>query len=146
MTPCNMMGYPMLEIFSSAPPEVITTFYIPRKAPQHLYVTCIFLFKLFFQFLNSWWVFSNEAVRFEEEIALAVICVSLNGNKEIIQIVGLQEIVRHNIVTNVSPILLLVFLLVLNRICHQFHQETAKGMNSQKFVLCGCICYVSVLR
>ncbi len=79
MTPCNMMGYPMLEIFGSAPPEVITTFYISRKVPQHLYVTGIFLFKLFFQFLNSWWVFSNEAVRFEEEIALAVICVSLDG-------------------------------------------------------------------
>ena len=38
MTPCNMMGYPMLEIFGSASPEVITTFYIPRKAPQHLYL------------------------------------------------------------------------------------------------------------
>ncbi len=36
MTPCNMMGYPMLEIFGSASPEVITTFYILRKAPQHL--------------------------------------------------------------------------------------------------------------
>ena len=79
MTPCNMMGYPMLEIFGSAPPEVITTFYVPRKAPQHLYVTCIFLFKFFSQFLNSWWVFANEAVRFEEENALTVICVSLNG-------------------------------------------------------------------
>ncbi len=79
MTPCIMMGYPMLEIFCSAPPEVITTFYVPRKVPQHLYVPCIFLFKLFFHFLNSWWVFSNEAVRFEEEIALAVICVSLDG-------------------------------------------------------------------
>ncbi len=77
--PCNMMGYPMLEIFSSAPPEVITTFYVPRKVPQQLYVMCIFLFKLFFQFLNSWWVFSNEGIRFEEEIALAVICVSLDG-------------------------------------------------------------------
>jgi hypothetical protein len=69
MTLCNMMGYPMLEIFGSAPPEVITTFFVPRKAPQHLYIMCIFLFKLFFQFLNSWcvswWVFSNEAVRFE---------------------------------------------------------------------------------
>ncbi len=79
MTPCIMMGYPMLEVFGSASPEVITTFYVPRKAPQHLYVTCIFVFKLFFQFLNSWWVFANEAVRFEEEIALAVICVSLNS-------------------------------------------------------------------
>ncbi len=79
MTPCNMMGYPMLEIFGSASPEVITTCYAPRKAPQHLYVMCIFVVKLFFQFLNSWWVFDNEAVRFEEEIALAVICVSLNG-------------------------------------------------------------------
>jgi hypothetical protein len=79
MTPCNMMVYPMLEIFGSAPPEVITTFYVPRKAPQLLYVTCIFLFKLFFQFLNNWWFFPNEAVRFEEEIALAVICVSLDG-------------------------------------------------------------------
>ena len=79
MTPCNMMCYPMLEIFGSAPPEVITTFYIPRKAPQHLYITCIFVVKLFFQFLNSWWVFTNEAVIFEEEIALAVICVSLDG-------------------------------------------------------------------
>ncbi len=79
MTCCNMMGYPMLEIFSSAPPEVITTFYVPRKAPWHLYVTCIFVFKPFFQFLNSWWVFAIEAVRFEEEIALAVICVSLDG-------------------------------------------------------------------
>ncbi len=79
MTPCNMMGYPMLEIIGSAYPEVITTCYVPRKAPQHLYITCIFVFKLLFQFLNSWWVFANEAVRFEEEIALAVICVSLNG-------------------------------------------------------------------
>jgi hypothetical protein len=26
MTPCNMMDYPMLEIFGSASPEVITTF------------------------------------------------------------------------------------------------------------------------
>ncbi len=75
----NMMGYPMLEIFGSSSPEVITTFYAPRKAPQHLYVTCIFVFKLFFQFLNSWWVFANEVVRFEEEITLAVICVSLYG-------------------------------------------------------------------
>jgi hypothetical protein len=74
-----MMGDPMLEIFSSASPEVVTTFYVPRKVPQHLYVPCIFLFKLFFQFLNSWWVFSNEAVRFEEKIALTVICVSLDG-------------------------------------------------------------------
>jgi hypothetical protein len=49
MTPCNMMGYPMLEIFGSASPEVITTFYIPRKASQNLYITCIFVFKLFFQ-------------------------------------------------------------------------------------------------
>ncbi len=79
MTPCNMMGYSMLEIYGSASPEVITTFYIPRKAPQHLYITCIFVFKLFFQFLNSWWIFTDEAVKFEEEIALAVICVSLNG-------------------------------------------------------------------
>ncbi len=79
MTPCNMMSYPMLEIFGSASPEVITTFYVPRKAPQHLYVMCIFLFKLLFQFLKIWWVFANEAVRFEEEIALAAICVSLNG-------------------------------------------------------------------
>ncbi len=79
MTPCNMMGYPMLEIFGSASPEVITTFYIPGKAPQHLYIMRIFVFKLFFQFLNSWWVFTNEAVRFEEEIALAVICMSLDG-------------------------------------------------------------------
>ncbi len=61
--------------------------------------------------------------------------------KEIIQKVGLQETVRHNIVTNVAPILLLVFLLVLNRICHQLHRETAKDMNSQKFVLCGRIRY-----
>jgi hypothetical protein len=73
------MGYPMLEIFGSASPEVITTFYIPRKASQHLYIKCIFVFKLFFQFLNSWWIFTNEAVRFEEEIALAVICASLDG-------------------------------------------------------------------
>ncbi len=79
MTPRNMMGYPMLEIFGSASPEVITTFYIPRKVSQHLYITCIFVFKLFLQFLNSWWVFTNEVVRFEEEIALAVICVSLDG-------------------------------------------------------------------
>ena len=79
MTPCNMMGDPMLEIFSSASPEIVITFYVPRKAPQHLYVMCIFVFKLFFHFLNSWWVFANEAVRFEEEIALAVICVSLDG-------------------------------------------------------------------
>ncbi len=79
MTPCNMMGYTMLEIFGSASPEVITTFYIPRKAPQDLYITCIFVFKLFFQFLHSWWVFANEAVRFEQEIALALICVSLDG-------------------------------------------------------------------
>ena len=79
MTPCNMMGYPMLEIFGSASLEVIITFYVPGKAPQHLYVTCIFVFKLFFQFLNSWWFFTNEAVRFEEEIALAVICVSLDA-------------------------------------------------------------------
>ena len=79
MTSCNMMGDPMLEIFSSASPEVVTPFYVPRKVPQHLYVPCIFLFKLFFQFLNSWWVFANEAVRFEEENALAVICVSLDG-------------------------------------------------------------------
>ncbi len=79
MTPCNMMGYPMWEIFGSASPEVINTFYIPRKAPQHLYIMCIFVFKLLFQFFNSWWVFANEAVRFEEEIALAVICVSLDG-------------------------------------------------------------------
>ncbi len=79
MTPCNMMGYPMLEIFGSASPEVITTFYVPGKAPQHLYIMCISDFNLFFQCLNSWWVFANEAVRFEEEIALAVICVSLDG-------------------------------------------------------------------
>ena len=79
MTPCNMMSYPILEIFGSASPEVITTFYVPRKAPQDLYIPCIFVFNLFFQFLNSWWVFANEAVRFEEKIALAVICVSLNG-------------------------------------------------------------------
>ncbi len=79
MTPCNMMGYPMLEIFGSASTEVITTFYIPRKAPQHLYITCSFVFKVLFQLLNSWWGFANEAVRFEEEIALAVICVSLDG-------------------------------------------------------------------
>ncbi len=79
MTPCNMMGYPMLEIFGSSSPEVITTFYVPRKAPQHLYVMSIFVFKLFFQFLNSWWVFAIEGVRFEEEISLVVICVSLNG-------------------------------------------------------------------
>jgi hypothetical protein len=95
MTPCNMMGYPMLVIFGSAPPEVITTFYVPRKAPQHLYVTCIFV-------------------------------------KEIIQIVGLQEIVHRNIVINVAPILLLVFLLVQNHICYQLHRETTKGKNSQK--------------
>ncbi len=69
----------MLEIFGSASPEVITTFYIPRKAPRHLYITCIFVFKLCIQFLNSCWVFANEAVRFEEEIALAVMCVSLDG-------------------------------------------------------------------
>ncbi len=73
------MGDPMLEIFSSASPEVVTTFYVSRKVPQHLYIPCIFLFKLFFQFLNSWWIFSNEAVRFEEKIALTVICVSLDG-------------------------------------------------------------------
>ncbi len=79
MTPCNMMCYPMLEIFGSAPPEVITTFYIPRKAPHRFYVTCIFVFKLFFSFLDQLVVFSNEAVRFEKEIALAVICVSLDG-------------------------------------------------------------------
>ncbi len=69
------MGHPTVAIFGSASSEVITTFYIPRKAPQHLNITCIFVFKLFFQFLNSWWVFTNEVVRFEEEIALAVICV-----------------------------------------------------------------------
>ncbi len=79
MTPCNMMGYPMQKIFGSASPEVITTFYIPRKASQHVYITCIFVLKQFFLFLNSWWVFTNEAVWFEEEIALAVICVSLDG-------------------------------------------------------------------
>ncbi len=79
MTPCNMMGYPMLEIFGSASPEDITIFYIPKEAPQHLYKMRIFVFKLFFQFLNSWWVFADEAVRFEEEIALAVFCVSLDG-------------------------------------------------------------------
>jgi hypothetical protein len=59
--------------------------------------------------------------------------------------VGLQEIVRHNIVANVALILLLVFLLILNRICHQLHRETAKGMNSQKFVLCGPIRYAGEL-
>ena len=58
---------------------------------------------------------------------------------------GLQEIIRHNIVTNVAPILLLVFLLVLNRICHQLHRETAKGMNSHKFVLCCRISYAGEL-
>jgi hypothetical protein len=79
MTPCNTMGYPMLEILGSASPEVITTFYIPRKAPQHLYITFIFCFQAVFLFLNSWWVFTNEAVRFEEEIALAVFCVFLDG-------------------------------------------------------------------
>ncbi len=78
MTPCNMMHYPMLEIFGSASPVVITAFYIPWEAPEHLYITCIFVLKLFFQFLNSWWVSTNEAIRFEEEIALAVICVSLD--------------------------------------------------------------------
>jgi hypothetical protein len=50
------------------------------------------------------------------------------------QIVSLQEIVHPNIVINVAPILLLVFLLVLNCICHQLHRETTKGKNSQKFV------------
>ncbi len=53
MTPCNMMGYPMLEIFGSASPEVITTFYVPRKALQQLYVMCIFVFKLFFLILEQ---------------------------------------------------------------------------------------------
>jgi hypothetical protein len=43
----------MLEIFGSASPEVITTFYIPRKAPQHLYITCIFVSKLFFSILEQ---------------------------------------------------------------------------------------------
>ncbi len=38
-----------------------------------------FLLKLFFQFLNSWWVSTNEAIRFEEENALTVLCVSLDG-------------------------------------------------------------------
>ncbi len=79
MTLCNMMGYTMLEIFGSASPEVITTFYILRKASQHLYIMPIVVFKLFFQFVNSWWVSTNEVVRFEEEIALAVICVSLDS-------------------------------------------------------------------
>jgi hypothetical protein len=36
-----MMGYPMLEIFGSASPEVITTFYVPRKAPQDLYISLL---------------------------------------------------------------------------------------------------------
>jgi hypothetical protein len=78
MTPCNMMSYPMLEIFGSAFPEVITTFIFLEKLLS-ICITCIFVFKLLFQFLNSWWVFADEAVRFEEEIALAVICVSLDG-------------------------------------------------------------------
>jgi hypothetical protein len=38
-----------------------------------------FLLNLFFQFLNSWWVSTNEVIRFEEEVALTVICVSLDG-------------------------------------------------------------------
>ncbi len=74
------------------------------------------------------------------------LCVSEWYYKEIIQIVGLQEIVRRNIVINVAPILLLVFLLVLNHICHQLHRETTKGKNSQNNVLCGRIRYVGVLR
>ncbi len=48
-----MMGYPMLEIFGSAPSEVITTFHVPRKAPQHLYVTCIFSFQAVFSILEQ---------------------------------------------------------------------------------------------
>ncbi len=39
------------------------------------------------------------------------LCVSEWYYKEIIQIVGLQEIVHRNIVINVAPILLLVYVL-----------------------------------
>jgi hypothetical protein len=53
MTPCNMMAYPMLEIFGSASPEVITTFYIPRKASQHLYIMRIFCFQAVFSILEQ---------------------------------------------------------------------------------------------
>jgi hypothetical protein len=74
-----------------------------------------FLLKLFFQFLNSWLVSTNEAIRFEEEIALAAICVSEWYYTEIIQKVSLQEIVRCNIALNVAPILLLVLPLILDR-------------------------------
>ena len=147
MTPCIMMGYPMLEIFGSASPEVITTFYVPRKAPQHLYVMCIFCFQAVFSILEQlvgicqW---SGQIWR--RNCPHCYLCVSEWYYKEIIQIVGLQEIIHRDIVINVAPILLLVFLLVLNRICHQLHRETTKGKNSQKFVLCGHICYASVLR
>ena len=90
---------------------------------------CIFLLKLLFQFLNSWWGSTNEAIRFEEEIALTVICVSGWYYTEIIQIVSLQEIFHPNIAINVALILLLVFPLVLGCIHHQFHREITKGKN-----------------
>jgi hypothetical protein len=38
-----------------------------------------FFVEAVFLILNSWWVSTNEAIRFEEEIALTVICVSLDG-------------------------------------------------------------------
>jgi hypothetical protein len=79
MTPCNMMHYPMLEIFGSASPVVITVFYYYLRSSLASVYNVYFFLKLFFQFLNSWWVSTNLATRFEEEIALAVICVSLDG-------------------------------------------------------------------
>ncbi len=130
MTPCNMMGYPMLEIFGSASPEVITTFYIPRKASRHLYITCIFVFKLFFSILEQLVGFHQWSGQiWRRNFPCCYLCVSGWYYTEIIQIVSLQEIVHSNIVINVTPILLLVFLLVLNCICHQLHRETTKGKN-----------------
>ncbi len=58
---------------------------------------------------------------------------------------GLQEIVCRNIAINVAPIILLVFVLVLNCICHQLRQETTKGKN-HKNVFCVVVFAMSVHR
>ncbi len=74
-----MMSDPVFKIFGFASLKVITPSYISRKVPQHAYIFCIFVFQLSFQLFHSQWVFPNELVRVEEEIALSVICMLLDN-------------------------------------------------------------------